>query len=101
MSKYLATQWQGPGGLSPQDFEDGLANAFKTFDTIQFKMESLQVQKASADTFNVSYSAVLSGKSSKQNLKVDDKIAVQDVVKITTDGPRIVKTTGSIVMKTK
>lgn len=97
--KHLAPQWQGPAGLSAQDFEDGLANSFKTFDTIQFKMEGLQIQKSGTDTFNVSYAASLSGKNSKQ--KIDDRVSVQDVVKITAEGPRIVKTTGSIVIKAK
>jgi hypothetical protein len=32
---------------------------------------------------------------------VDDKVNVQDVVKITVDGPRIIKTTGSILIKPK
>jgi hypothetical protein len=101
ITKYLAPQWQGPGGASSQDFEDGLASSFKNFDTIQFKMDGLQVQKSGTDSFNVSYSAVLSAKNSKQNQKVDDRVNVQDVVKITGDGPRIFKTTGSIVIKPK
>jgi hypothetical protein len=99
MTKYLAQQWQGPGGLSTQDFEDGLSTSFKTFEAIQFKMDGLQIQKAGTDTLNVSYTATLSGKNSKQ--KVDDKVNVQDVVKITVDGPRIIKTTGSILIKPK
>jgi ketosteroid isomerase-like protein len=101
MAKYLSDQWQGPGGMSAPDFEEGLSASFKTFDSIQFKMEGLQIQKAGPDSFNVSYSASLSGKSSKQNLKVDDRVNIQDVVKITAEGPRIVKTTGSVVMKPK
>ena len=101
MAKYLSDQWQGPGGMSAQDFEEGLANSFKTFDSIQFKMDGLQIQKAGTDSFNVTYSASLSGKSSKQNLKVDDRVNIQDLVKITAEGPRIVKTTGSVVMKPK
>jgi hypothetical protein len=87
--------------MSAPDFEEGLSASFKTFDSIQFKMEGLQIQKAGPDSFNVSYSASLSGKSSKQNLKVDDRVNIQDVVKITAEGPRIVKTTGSVVMKPK
>jgi len=101
VAKYLADQWQGPGGMSTQDFEDGLASSFKTFDSIQFKIEGLQIQKTAADSFNVSYAAILNARSSKQNLKVDDRINIQDVVKITAEGPRIVKTTGSLVMKPK
>lgn len=101
MAKYLSDQWQGPGGMSAPDFEEGLSASFKTFDSIQFKMEGLQIQKAGPDSFNVSYSASLSGKSNKQNLKVDDRVNIQDVVKITAEGPRIVKTTGSVVMKPK
>ena len=89
----------GSGGSGVQDLEDGLAGSFKTFDTVQFKLEGLQVQKAGADTFNVSYAVSLSGRNAKQNLKVDQRTSVQDVVKITADGPRIVKSTGSVLMK--
>lgn len=99
MVKFFSDQWQGPGGMSVPDFEDGLSNSFKIFDSVQFKVEALQIQKTGADSFNVSYAAILSGKNSKQ--KIDDRINIQDVVKITAEGPRIVKTTGSVVMKPK
>ena len=97
----MTQQWQASDGSGLADLEDTLRNSFRVFDVIQFRIDGLQVKKAGSDTYNVSYAATLSGRINRLNIKHEETSNVQDVVKLTPDGPRIVKTQGNVTIKAK
>ena len=97
----MTPQWQASDGSGLADLEDTLRNSFRVFDVIQFRIEGLQIQKGGTDTYNVSYAATLSGRINRLNIKHEETSSVQDVVKLTPDGPRIVKTQGNVTIKAK
>lgn len=97
----MSPQWQASDGSGLADLEDTLRNSFRVFDVIQFRIDGLQVQKGGTDTYNVSYAATLSGRINRLNIKHEETSNVQDVVKLTPDGPRIVKTQGNVTIKAK
>lgn len=97
----MTSQWQASDGSGLPDLEDTLRNSFRVFDVIQFRIDGLQVQKAGADTYNVSYAATLSGRINRLNVKHEETSNVQDVVQITPDGPRIVRTKGNVTIKAR
>ena len=71
------------------------------FDTIQFQISGLQIQKSNDKEYRVTYVANLTGKINKQNLKNEEKASVTDTISITADGPRIAKTAGATMWNKK
>jgi hypothetical protein len=95
----MTPQWQASDGSGLADLEDTLRNSFRVFDVIQFRIEGLQIQKSGSDTYNVSYAATLSGRINRLNVKHEETSTVQDLVKLTPDGPRIASTKGNVTIR--
>lgn len=94
VTKWLSPKWTSASGSSSMDLEETLGNSFRVFDTIQFQIQGLQIQKTSDTEYRASYTALLTGRINRQNLKHEDKASVTDTVSITPEGPRISKTSG-------
>lgn len=92
--KYISNDWKSADGASAPELEDTLSNSFRVFDTIQFQIQGLQIQKSGANDYRVTYQTSLTGKNLKRNLQHQDKANITDTVVIGTDGPRITKTAG-------
>lgn len=94
MTKYIAGNWQGAGGSSVADLESALSSSFRTFDTIQFQVQGLQIQKSGAVEYRVTYQTSLTAKIGKTNQQRQEKSAITDTVVVGADGPKITRTAG-------
>jgi hypothetical protein len=97
----MSPQWQASDGSGVAELEDTLRNSFRVFDTIQFRIEGLQVRTVAPGTFTVNYSATLSGRINRLNVKHEETSSVTDTVAMTPDGPRISKTAGNVTIKAR
>ena len=95
VTKWLSPKWTSASGGSSMELEETLGNSFRVFDTIQFQIQGLQIQKASDTEYKASYTALLTGRINRNNLRHEDKASVTDTVAITPEGPRITKTSGN------
>jgi hypothetical protein len=97
----MSPQWQASDGTGVAELEETLRNSFRVFDTIQFRIEGLQVRNAAPGTYTASYSATLSGRINRLNIKHEETSSVTDTVLMTPDGPRISKTAGNVTIKAR
>ena len=93
LMRFLGRDWETEDGTSRAELEQNLRNNFRVFDSIQFKMEGLSIT-GSGQEFTVSYSVNMTGKIRQLNATHEEKSTVKDTVTITSEGPRIVKTSG-------
>lgn len=91
--RFLAPEWRTADGSDIRDMEDILRNSFRVFDEIVFKISNIRIQRVDA-VYQVSYRSSLTGKSRRMQKNHNEESDVVDTVQMTSEGPRIVKTSG-------
>lgn len=93
---FLAANWEAEGGTDVRELEDNLSNSFRLFDTIQFKISGLNIQRVGSE-YQVTYTTSLSGRINRLKKSHEDSATVTDTVTMTPHGPIIRRTSGSTV----
>lgn len=90
---FLSPEWQASDGSDIRELESTLSDSFRVFDSIEFKISGLGVQRVD-DGYQVKYNAQLTGRIRRLQKVHQESSDVTDRVILTPDGPRIQKTTG-------
>lgn len=93
LMRFLSRDWETEDGVSRDELEQNLRNSFRVFDSIEFKLEGLTISRAGKD-FAIAYTVKMTGRIRQLKSTHEEKSTVKDLVSVTADGPRIVKTSG-------
>lgn len=90
--RLLANDWQGGDGSDIRDVEEYLINSFRVFERIQYRISSFDARPTGKNTFQVSYTARITGENRRQRLVHEENIQIVEEVGLVEDSPKILRT---------
>lgn len=82
----ISNDWESSDETTISDLENHFRTMFKVFDSLTFEISNFQCSKASENTYNVSYDAVIKGINYKRDLRHEEKSSINEQIIIEKSG---------------
>jgi len=82
----ISGEWDAGDGTTLSDLEENLRNMFTVFDSIQYNIANLNIQKSSNNNYNVSYDVEIIGNIYSTGITRNEKSSVYEQITIDKSG---------------